>query len=138
MENPKALKDLKILIIDDVQSYRDELANLLKSVGIVNIVHTENGAEAWDKIVLESKGTEMFDLIISDINMPRMNGMELLKNVRGYKKTSKTPFVLVSTENEQSTILEAILLEILDYLIKPYDKDAATKKILKVLSKIAK
>ncbi len=136
MSEGRSIQDLRIIIVDDLASYREILQEILRSMGITHITEGTNGVEAFEKIIMAAKGSEPFDLIISDINMPKMNGLELLKNVRGTKKLGKVPFILVSTENEKKIIMEALLLEISDYLIKPYDVAGATAKIKKVIVKI--
>jgi two-component system chemotaxis response regulator CheY len=136
MVKKRSIADLKIIVIDDISVFRDSLKKILAEIGIVNIFEASDGQEAWEKIALESKSIEKFDLVISDLNMPKLTGMELLKNIRDFSRTAKLPFILVSTENNQTVILQALQLEISDYLLKPYDKELATKKIIKVISKI--
>lgn len=127
---------LRVMVVDDVSAYRGELIGILKSIGINYIDEAENGLKAWDKIVLESKGNEKFDLVISDINMPILNGLELLKNIREFNRTSKLSVVLVSTENEKELIMQAISMGISDYLIKPYQEETVKNRIIACLNKI--
>ncbi|MDO9183845.1 MAG: response regulator [Bacteriovorax sp.] len=136
MAKVKEVKDLKVMVVDDISSFRDIITKILTELGIILIVEASTGLEAWEKIALESKGVEKFDLVISDINMPKMSGMDLLKNIREFNRTAKLPFILVSTESEQHIILQALQLEISDYLLKPYDRELAIKKLKKVLTKI--
>jgi len=135
MSEGRSIQDIRIVIVDDLASYREILHEILRSMGVTHITEATNGVEAFEKIIMAAKGNEPFDLIISDINMPKMNGLELLKNVRGTKKLGKVPFILVSTENEKKIIIEALVLEISDYLIKPYDVATASAKIKKIILK---
>lgn len=132
----KSLNNIRVLIVDDLESYRYGMREMLQEIGVKNIAEARDGEEAWNKTLLESKGPEPFDLIISDINMPKMNGLELLKQVRSLKKTNMINYILVSTENENKTIFTALDLGISDYIIKPWEKESAKNKIQKVLAKI--
>lgn len=132
----KNLNSIRVIVVDDLDSFRECMRDLLIEIGIKNIVESFDGEDAWNKILIEAKGTDSFDLIISDINMPRMTGIDLLKQVRAFKKTNPTSFVLVSTENEQEIVFTALGLGISDYLIKPWQKAPTKEKLLKVLHKI--
>ncbi|NOT80740.1 MAG: response regulator [Bacteriovoracaceae bacterium] len=136
MSDERSINDIRVIIVDDLASYREILREIMRMIGVTHVTEAVNGQEAFEKIIMAAKGNEHFDLIISDINMPKMNGLELLKNVRGAHKLGKVPFILVSTENEKKIIIEALVLEISDYLIKPYDIATASNKIKKIILKI--
>ena len=127
--------DSKILIVDDLPSMRSDLVRILTELGFVNMKQCEDGKLAWDHVRAEALNDHFYDIIFSDINMPNMDGITLLKNLRGVESYKKIPIFIVSTENEKSTIVQAIMSGATDYIIKPYDpvivKDKVLVKLLK-------
>lgn len=127
--------DSKILIVDDLPSMRSDLVRILTELGFQNMKQCEDGMQAWDHIRAEVLNNNNYDIIFSDINMPNMDGITLLKHLRGVEVYKKTPIFIVSTENEKTTIVQAIMSGATDYIIKPYDpvivKDKVLVKLLK-------
>jgi two-component system chemotaxis response regulator CheY len=126
----------RIMIVDDSKSMRQDLIRIMSSLGFKNIVEMENGKEAWDRLRLEAQYKNPFEVIITDINMPVMNGIMLLKNLRGITSYSNTPIFIVSTETELSIVLKAIHEGASDYILKPYDEVLVKHKILSFLAKV--
>lgn len=124
---------IKILLVDDTSFLRASLIKELHSIGFdkVNIDECGDGKEAFDKL---RSGIERFDIVLSDWNMPRLSGLDLLKLVRSYddEKLSKIPFVLVTTVSEKDKIIEALSFNVTSYLIKPVQN----KKLLEIVEKI--
>ena len=125
------LTNLKILVVDDTPSVREALLITLDSLGFKRLSSAENGEEALKLIALETQ--EPFELIFSDINMPKMGGIEFLKTFR--KANTQTPVVMVSTENELKSIMDAINAGASNYVVKPFDQKIIQKKILEVFKK---
>jgi two-component system chemotaxis response regulator CheY len=113
-------QDSKILIVDDMQAMRTIMANMLHKLGHKNLDQAEDGLPAWDMITQAKQEGTQYDLIISDWNMPGMCGIELLKKVRKEADIARTPFLIVTSELNQSNTVTA-LQEGVDKIIgKPF------------------
>jgi two-component system chemotaxis response regulator CheY len=110
-------KNLKVLVVDDMATVRMVVSQCLDEMGFKNIVEAPNGQAAWDVIANEGTG---IGLILSDWNMPKLTGVELVKLLRGDKRYAKIPFILVTTEKEAHRVLEAVKAGIDDYVVKPF------------------
>ncbi|MGB1226937.1 MAG: response regulator transcription factor [Poseidonibacter sp.] len=119
-------KSLTILYTEDDEVMANKLKSILEKI-FYKVIIAKNGKDAYD-IFLESNN---IDLVISDINMPKMNGLEFLEKLR--KIDENIPFVFLTGRNEASKMLKAIDLSITNYLLKPIDLD----KLLLVLNQIA-
>jgi two-component system chemotaxis response regulator CheY len=125
----------KILIVDDLPSMRSDLVRILTELGFQNMKQCEDGKQAWDHLRAEALNDNIYDIIFSDINMPNMDGITLLKHLRNVESYKKTPIFIVSTENEKTTIVQAIMSGATDYIIKPFDPMVVKDKVLVKLLK---
>ncbi len=107
---------MKILLVDDKASIRSAMKKILVTLGFNDITQAVDGEEAWDKINANS-----FELIISDMEMPRMSGLELLWAVRNSNDIKDTPFIMATTVTAKKIILETMRLGVQAYIIKPFD-----------------
>ena len=119
---------IKVLIVDDFATMRRILKNILKQLGFKNLVEADDGTTAWD--VLESQD---IDLIISDWNMPKMTGLELLKKVRASSKYKTAPFLMVTAEAQKQNVIEAVQAGVSNYVVKPFTAEAISDKLKKIL-----
>lgn len=122
-------KDTRILLVDDYVTMRMVTKGLLKSLGVEHIDQASNGNEAWHMIK-----NNPYHLVLSDWNMPVMNGLELLKAVRGDEKLAHLPFAMITAEAEHKQIQEAIAAGVSDILIKPYNAGRLKTRVEKVLA----
>lgn len=129
IENYK--KNLTILYIEDDQITQHKLKNILGRY-FNKIILASNGEDAFEKIKAEPK----IDLIISDINMPKMDGLEFLEKLR--KFDSKIPFIFVTARDEPDKMLKAIQLDIDNYILKPINLENLLTIIDKVVNKLYK
>jgi|FLYM01.1.fsa_nt_gi two-component system, chemotaxis family, chemotaxis protein CheY len=106
----------RILIVDDIMSMRKLAAGSLKSLGYSHFEEASDGQEALHLLNTSKKG---FDLIVSDWNMPVLDGVELLKQVRMCPRFQKIPFFLVTAENNEDKITEAFKAGVSGYILKP-------------------
>jgi two-component system chemotaxis response regulator CheY len=129
----------KVLIVDDSSSVRKIIEKILKDAGIKDSVSASDGDEAL-KILNSTvqENQKPFDLIISDWHMPKMSGLELLKNIRSHIVLKETIFLMVTSSTEQSDILVAIKEGVSDYVVKPFNTNLIQEKIFKSLKKIKK
>lgn len=123
-------KDMKILVVDDFATMRKVIRNLLRQGGYENIVEAEDGQMALNELK-----TKKIDFIISDWNMPKMTGLELLKAVRGDGELSKTPFLMVTAEALQENVVEAVKAGVDNYIVKPFTAEVLSEKIEEIIKK---
>ncbi len=119
---------IKVLIVDDFATMRRILKNILKQLGFKNLLEADDGTTAME--TLEKNDIE---LIISDWNMPKMTGLELLKWVRANKKYAKTPFLMVTAEAQKQNVIEAVQAGVSNYVVKPFTAEAISEKLKKIL-----
>ena len=119
---------IKVLIVDDFATMRRILKNILKQLGFKNLVEADDGTTAWE--VLEG---QTIDLIISDWNMPKMTGLELLKKVRASDTHKTTPFLMVTAEAQKQNVIEAVQAGVSNYVVKPFTAEAISDKLQKIL-----
>ena len=131
MSKAELLKQKRILIVDDVNTYRVALSSFLEKLGFSKIDMAEDGNQAFD-MMMEAQGAEPYGLVFSDINMPECNGIELVKRIKASETLKSTPVVMVSTENESSMVLDAISLGAANYIIKPFSADILIQKLKEV------
>jgi len=127
-ENVAMDTSIKILIIDDFATMRRILKNILKQLGFKNLVEADDGTTALN--ILES---QKIDLIISDWNMPKMTGLELLKKLRASTEYKKTPFLMVTAEAQKQNVIEAVQAGVSNYVVKPFTAEAISDKLKKIL-----
>lgn len=108
----------KILIVDDFETMRNILNNMLAQLGFSDITQAHNGKAAWKQIQLIE-----FDIVLADWNMPEMNGLELLKKIKEHNNFSHIPVVMITAEGEKNKIIEAISAGANGYILKPFNLD---------------
>lgn len=123
--------DLKFLIVDDFSTMRRIVRNLLKEIGYANADEAEDGAVALHKL----KGGG-FDFVVSDINMPNMNGFDLLKAIRADAELKHLPVLMVTAEAKKEDIVLAAQSGASGYIVKPFTKATLEEKLLKIIQKM--
>ena len=122
------LAKLKFLVVDDVPAMCQLTASLLRNLGVVDIETVHNGAEA-----LRLLQTQRFDCVLSDWNMPVMDGLELLRHIRAHERLAQLPVVMVTAEADRERITLAIASGVSDLLVKPYTAQRLMEKIVGAL-----
>lgn len=122
-----AASQIRALIVDDQSSIRQVLANSLAQLGFTNIAQRKDGKEA-----VEYLDQNPAHLVISDFNMPVMDGLALLKAVRGNPKTQKVAFIILTSEASKDLVQEAVKAGVNNFLAKPY----TVAKLREVLEKV--
>lgn len=122
-----AASQIRALIVDDQSSIRQVLANSLAQLGFTNIAQRKDGKEAVE--YLHQNPTH---LVISDFNMPVMDGLALLKAVRANPKTQKVAFIILTSEASKALVQEAVNAGVNNFLAKPY----TVAKLREVLEKV--
>lgn len=125
--------NMKILVVDDFSTMRRIIKNLLKQLGYENVDEAEDGAEAYSKIKNGGYG-----FIISDWNMPNMDGLELLSKIRGDSELKNLPLLMVTAEAEKEKVISAIQAGVNNYIVKPFTAEILKEKMDKVFETIGK
>jgi two-component system, chemotaxis family, chemotaxis protein CheY len=123
--------DLKFLIVDDFSTMRRIVRNLLKEIGYNNADEAEDGAVAFTKLKAGN-----FDFVVSDINMPNMNGFELLAKIRADEALKKLPVLMVTAEAKKEDIVLAAQNGASGYVVKPFTKATLEEKVTKIVQKL--
>ncbi len=122
--------DPRFLIVDDFSTMRRIVRNLLKEIGFNNAEEAEDGVVALN-LLKSSK----FDFVVSDINMPNMDGFALLKSVRADESLKGIPFLMVTAEAKKEDIVNAAQNGANGYIVKPFTKATLEEKVQKILQK---
>ena len=120
----------RFLIVDDFSTMRRIVRNLLKEIGFSNAEEAEDGV-----VALNMLKASKFDFVVSDINMPNMNGFELLKNVKADDALKSIPFLMVTAEAKKEDIVQAAQGGASGYIVKPFTKATLEEKIQNILQK---
>jgi len=126
-------KSMKILVVDDFPTMRRIVRNLLKELGYSNVDEAEDGAAGLSR--LQGGG---FDFVISDWNMPNMDGLEMLKRIRADATLSHLPVLMVTAESKKENIIAAAQAGASGYVVKPFTAATLDEKLTKILEKMAK
>ncbi len=126
------LADLRFLIVDDFSTMRRFLRGLLKEMGAINADEAEDGA-----VALNMLRTSRFDFVVSDINMPVMNGFDLLRSIKADPSLRHLPVLMVTAEARKEDIVLAAQCGAAGYIVKPFTKATLEDKVQKIMSKLA-
>ena len=124
--------DLKFLIVDDFSTMRRIVRGLLKEMGCNNADEAEDGA-----VALSMLKAQKYDFVVSDINMPNMNGFDLLKAVKAEDSLKHIPVLMVTAEARKEDIVMAAQSGAAGYIVKPFTKATLEEKVQKILQKLA-
>ncbi|MGA2893987.1 MAG: response regulator [Xanthobacteraceae bacterium] len=122
---------LKVLVVDDQFSVRQMTRLALEKIGVRLIHEAENGQTAFATAVAQP-----LDLIISDFNMPEMDGIGLLRAVRGHQAIRKLPFILITGRGDRELVVKAAQAGVNNYVVKPFDEATLRQKMEAVLGRI--
>lgn len=121
--------EMRVLVVDDFSTMRRIVRNILRQLGLNNVVEADDGTTAWEII-----NREKIDFIVSDWNMPKMTGIELLRKVRASEQYADIPFLMVTAEAQQENIIEAVQAKVSNYIVKPFTADTMQQKIDKIFA----
>ena len=119
--------NIKILVVDDFATMRKIIKNILTQLGFKDIIEADDGTTA-----LELLKKQKVDLIISDWNMPKMSGIDLLKAVRADENLKDIKFIMVTAEAQKENVVEAIKHGVNQYVVKPFTPETLKEKLEKV------
>ncbi|WP_305862268.1 chemotaxis response regulator CheY [Helicobacter cholecystus] len=120
---------MKLLVVDDSSTMRRIIKNTLQRLGYEDIYEAENGIEAWDIL---DKNSDM-GVLITDWNMPEMNGLELVKKTRADERFVDIPIIMITTEGGKVEVITAIKAGVNNYIVKPFTPQVLKEKLEVVL-----
>ncbi|NCP55896.1 MAG: chemotaxis protein CheY [Comamonadaceae bacterium CG_4_9_14_0_8_um_filter_60_18] len=123
--------ELKFLVVDDFSTMRRIVRNLLKEIGYTEADEAEDGVAALNKLRNSS-----FDFVVSDINMPNMNGFQLLQEIKKDDKLKHLPVLMVTAEARKEDIVMAAQQGAAGYIVKPFTKSTLEDKVNLILTKL--
>ena len=129
MSDPK----MKFLVVDDFSTMRRIVRNLLKELGFTNVDEAEDGAVALQKL-----NNASFDFVVTDWNMPNMDGLTLLQTIRQTPHLRHLPVLMVTAEAKKENIIAAAQAGASGYIVKPFTAATMAEKLEKVFEKIGK
>jgi two-component system, chemotaxis family, chemotaxis protein CheY len=124
-------KKMKILVVDDFSTMRRIMKNVLNELGFNNIDEADDG-----KTALPMLKATAYDFVITDWNMPGMQGIDLLQAIRADSKTAKTPVLMVTAEAKREQILKAAEAGVNGYIVKPFTPDTLREKMKKIFDRL--
>jgi two-component system chemotaxis response regulator CheY len=124
-------KNMRFLVVDDFNTMRRIVRNLLKELGFNNVEEAEDGVDALSQ--LKAGG---FDFVISDWNMPNMDGLQLLQTIRADAAMSSLPVLMVTAEAKKENIIAAAQAGASGYVVKPFTAATLEEKLGKIFEKL--
>jgi len=128
-----ANSNMKFLVVDDFSTMRRIVRNLLKELGYSNVEEAEDGAIALNKL----KGGD-FEFVVSDWNMPNMDGLTMLQHIRADPALASIPVLMVTAEAKKENIIAAAQAGANGYIVKPFTAATLDEKLTKIFEKLEK
>jgi two-component system chemotaxis response regulator CheY len=125
-------KNMKILVVDDFSTMRRIIKNLLKDLGFTNVQEADDGNTALPMLLQGD-----FDFVVTDWNMPGMQGIDLLRNIRANDKLKNIPVLMVTAEAKKEQIVAAAQAGVNGYVVKPFTAATLKTKLDKIFERLA-
>jgi two-component system, chemotaxis family, chemotaxis protein CheY len=125
------MNSLKILVADDSITIRRIIINALKTIGYLGVVEASNGKEALQKVE-----TDSIDFLITDWNMPEMNGLDLTREIRKNPRSATMPILMITTRGTESDVIDALQARVNSYIVKPFTTQELKQKIDEILAAV--
>ena len=119
---------MKFLIVDDSLTMRRIVVNTLKTIGYDQVIEAADGKDAFAKLLSEGA-----DFVVTDWNMPEMNGLELAKAIRANAQFENIPILMITTRGNKEDVIEAMKVRVNNYIVKPFTPQGLKDKIDQVL-----
>lgn len=118
-----------MVVVDDSSTMRRIIKNTLARLGYTDVLEGENGVEGWDKM----NSNPDVKVLITDWNMPEMNGLDLVKKVRADDRFKDIPIIMVTTEGGKTEVITALKAGVNNYIVKPFTPQVLKEKLEVVL-----
>lgn len=125
------MSSMKILVVDDSITIRRIIINALKTIGQTDVVEANNGRDALAKLAGNA-----VEFVITDWNMPEMNGLEFAKAVRSETATAFLPILMITTRGTEADVIEALQARVNSYIVKPFTPQELKEKMDEVVKSI--
>ncbi len=129
MTTPELPKNLRLLVVDDLQSARNITSRFLKKLGLPPAKEAGSISEAMALVT-----TQTFDVIVTDVHLKEENAVDLIQKVRAVPGNDKIPFVVITSDMERSTFTEILKLGVSSYLLKPFSAQVLGERLTSALS----
>ena len=123
--------NMKILIVDDFSTMRPIVKNLLRDLGFNNTLEADDGLTA---LPLLKRGD--FDFVVTDWNMPGMQGIDLLRQIRADEQLKHLPVLMITAEAKREQIIEAAQAGVNGYIVKPFNAVTLKEKLAKIFERL--
>jgi two-component system chemotaxis response regulator CheY len=123
------VSDLKILAIDDSPTMRRIIINTLKRAGFNDVTEATDGKDALAKLKVDK-----YNMVITDWNMPEMDGLTFVSTIRAMEEFKNLPVLMVTTRSVKEDIMEAMKAGVNSYIVKPFTPDTLKQKIDQILA----
>ncbi len=120
---------MKLLVVDDSSTMRRIIKNTLARLGHKDILEGEDGVQGWTQL----DANPDVDMLITDWNMPEMNGLELVKKVRADDRFKEIPIIMVTTEGGKAEVITALKAGVNNYIVKPFTPQVLKEKLAAVM-----
>lgn len=120
---------MKLLVVDDSSTMRRIIKNTLSRLGYEDVLEGEDGVQGWNVL---NENPDM-GMLITDWNMPEMNGLELVKKVRADARFTDLPIIMVTTEGGKTEVITALKAGVNNYIVKPFTPQVLKEKLAAVL-----
>jgi two-component system chemotaxis response regulator CheY len=117
---------MRILVVDDSTTMRRIISNSLRAAGYEDIVEAGDGQQALETM-------DGVNMLLTDWNMPNMDGLTLVKAVRSNSAWASLPIIMVTSEGARDEVMEALAAGVNDYIVKPFTKDVLADKVKSML-----
>ena len=129
-------KNLKILLVDDFESFRRMMRSALESLGYTKIDDAEDGRDALVKLRAAVGEKQPYHIVFADWAMPKATGLEIVETCRSMQNLQKVAVVMVTAERDPANVMKALKKGAVDYIVKPISPEVLEKKIDKVIEKM--
>ena len=119
--------NMKILVVDDFSTMRRIIKSILRQIGFVNVNEAEDG-----EMALSMLNHERYDFVVTDWNMPKLSGLDLLKAMRNDERLKNIPVLMVTAEALKQNVIEAARAGVTNYIVKPFTVETMQEKINRI------
>ena len=120
---------MKLLVVDDSSTMRRIIKNILARLGYIDVLEGGDGLEGWAAL----DANPDVEMLITDWNMPEMNGLELVKKVRADARFKDLPIIMVTTEGGKAEVITALKAGVNNYIVKPFTPQVLKEKLAAVM-----
>lgn len=129
--------DARFLVVDDSKVVRDMIRTSLSQLGYKNLDEATNGKIGLQKITASISEKQPYTLVFCDINMPEMDGLQLLEKIRSEPLMAHLPVLMITTEGEKPTVIKAVMAGVSGYMVKPFGVEDVKKKLREVYGRLS-